>query len=259
MNAQLPTAPPTVVDWDSLGELGFEVAERTAPSVARAYAAIEEDDVYQECLIYLVLHRVEMDRVYQSGFDFPGVQGGRLGGRKAMIRYLTSRMKQWASRQIERRGLEVVAAGRHATKLDTSRWSTQSTPTGFSAMPYSPALIEALLPSVWNLSDLTSATSEGMPDPDMPRASSDPSHAGTHMAHYADIRHAWAHAPVTPQGRRVLLLRYGLEYSRAEVAEVLGIGEARVGKLINRAIEKIATHLNGKEVSLDGDYEDAAA
>ena len=258
MNAQLPTPAP-VVDWDSIGELGFEVAERVAPSVARAYAAIEEDDVYQECLIYMATHTEELDRLYQSGFDFPGVQGGRLGGRKAMIRHMTSRMKRWAAQQIERRGLEVVAAGRHQAKLDTSRWSNQSTPTGFSAMPYSPALIEALLPSTWNLADLTSATSEGMPDPDMPRASSDPSHAGTHMAHYADIRDAWANAPLTGRGRQALLLRYGLEYTRAEIAEILEIDLSGVGRHINRALEAITTHLNGKEISLEGEYEDAAA
>lgn len=249
----------TAVDWDSVGQLGFDVADRTARSVARAYADVEEDDVYQEALIYLATHVEEMDRQYENGAGLPGVRGGLVGGRKAMIRHLSSRMRAWASRQSERFRLEAGAGQRHMAALDTSRWSTQSVPAGFEGLGYQPALIEALLPSVWNMDELANAGVETAPDPDMPRAASDPSHAGTHMAHYADIREAWAHAPLTTRQRQALVLRYGIGLEQEEAASAMGISRSTVREHIDAGIQNIATHLNGKEVSLSvGDHDLAA-
>jgi|GEM_PF-1766255 len=240
------------VDWDAIGQLGFEVAERTARSVAGAYADVEEDDVYQECLIYLATHVEEMSKQYDFGADLPGVRGGYVGGRKAMIRHLSRRMNEWARRQGERRRLEEHAGQRQAFELSTSRWSTQATPEGFDGMPYTPALIEALLPAVWDLDELGNAGVESAPDPDMPRAASNPAHAGTHMAHYADIRGAWENAPLTARQRQALVLRYGVGLDLAGAGQALGgLDESTLRKHINRAIQHLATHLNGKEVDLD--------
>ena len=56
---------------------------------------------------------------------------------------------------------------------------------------YDRTSIEALLPTVWH-DHSWGLRNETAPDPDMPRAKTDPSHSGTLVAMLADIRKALA-------------------------------------------------------------------
>lgn len=241
----------TTVDWDAVGERGFWAAERAAKSVANSYSAIEEDDVFQEAVIYIATHPREMEEQFAYGESLPGVRGGELGGLKSMARQLVSRMRAWAASQLDRRDREFDAAiERHQEEIREG-FRHQPTPAAFEGMPYTPGLIETILPALWTPSLAWAPVIEGGPEEDMPRAKSDPSHSGTHMAHYADVRAAWTHASLSLRQRQVLLLLHGAGLTQNEVAERLGMSQPTVSRYATAGLCNLATHLNGEEIALD--------
>lgn len=86
----------------------------------------------------------------------------------------------------------------------------------------------------------------------MPRAKSNPSHSGTHMAHYADVRAAWEHAKVTQAQREALLLTLGVGMTQGEAGAVLGISQEAASQRSTAGLCNLATYLNGEEIGLDG-------
>lgn len=242
------------IQWDSIGEVGFWAAERAAKSVAGSFGQVEEDDAFQEGLIYLATHADEMTKQYQYGFSLPGIRGGELGGRKAVAMQLISRLREWARSEIHRLNLEQGAAERVEIRTDLNRWANRPTPPGFEGLAYTPALIESLLPVLWNEALVAGIQTDTGPAPDMPKSKSNPAHSGTHMAHVVDIRNAWANALLSTDMGRALFLVYGCGWTQGEVGEIHGVTRQAVSYRINSAIAMIALHLNGKAVPL-GDAE----
>jgi len=243
----------TRVDWDSIGELGFWATDRAARSVAGRYSAVEEDDVYQEALLYYATHPDEMEAQRQYGESLPGIRGGEFGARKAVARQLTRRMSEWAQRQGVNAGLELLAAGRkQEERPDLSRWANRPVPPGFEGLPYSPAGVEGAFPMLWEESQAGVVQVAQGPDEGMPRAATDKSHANTGYAIYADIRRAWDKAPLSLEQRQAVFLAYGLGWTQEQIGEALGFSHQTAMRRIDSAIETVATHLNGKAVSLSG-------
>lgn len=140
---------------------------------------------------------------------------------------------------------------------------------------YTTELIEQLLPAAWDPS-----YAFGMSNPDAPtlvfrckthpkvvevvteagvdvistcacvepasrRATIDSKRGGMLFAHLADIKSAWAGAPLTPKMRVAVLLHYGLGWTVGEVALYQGVGHPRVSKRLARAVELLGEHLGG--------------
>jgi hypothetical protein len=243
------------VRWDSIGEVGFWAAERAAKSVSNSYPRIEEDDAFQEALIYLATHPDEMSKQYEYGVSLPGIRGGEQGGRKAVAMQLISRLREWARSQTMNQDRELEAAMKVEEKVDLGRWANRPTPPGFEGMAYTPALVETILPLLWHEHLIAGMQTERQPAPDMPKAASNPKLSGTHMAHYVDIKDAWIHAPLTWEQRSALFHSIGLGWTQEQIAGAVAMSQRGIGKRIDRAIETIATYLNGKAVALGGDQD----
>jgi DNA-directed RNA polymerase specialized sigma24 family protein len=89
-------------------------------------------------------------------------------------------------------------------------------------------------------------TNRTAPDPDMPRAATDPAHACTLYAHLADIRTGWQQAPLSDPERRTLLMRYGLDWRHKTIARHEHIASSAVTKRLTQAVGRIVHTLNGE-------------
>ncbi|MBN1173415.1 MAG: sigma-70 region 4 domain-containing protein [Micromonosporaceae bacterium] len=78
----------------------------------------------------------------------------------------------------------------------------------------------------------------------MPRAAVDPSRGNTLYAHLADIRIAWAKTPLTRAERRVLFLRYALDWSQRSIARHEGIAESTVAERLARCVGNLTSRLS---------------
>lgn len=240
-----------VVNWDVVGEYGFNAAERAAHAVAQQFAQIEEDDLFQEALIYLATHPDEAERALDYGRGQPGVKGGEYGARKALTSMLTSRMREWAQRQAaarEREWKAALAVPPEQPNLDLYR--NRPTPPEYEGRDYTPADVEAMLPMVWDDRLIGESMDERRPAPDMPKGPGAPKNRqGTWMAQLADVRRAWEKAPITWYGRRALLLCLCFGWTQDDVAAAEGVTRQAVAKRYNTALFALADWLNGEEAA----------
>ena len=93
---------------------------------------------------------------------------------------------------------------------------------------------------------------QGIPNPykpphDMPQGSPpDPSHAGSHIAHVADLQKAWVTADLSHGQRQSLFLRFGLDSLQMEIATDLDIEQSTVTRRLDSGIGKIRASMNGR-------------
>ncbi|MEU7905912.1 hypothetical protein [Actinoplanes sp. NPDC049118] len=111
---------------------------------------------------------------------------------------------------------------------------------------YDRRLVEWLLPAVWDSQYAYGLDNPTMPDPDMPRAPTDPAHAGTLYAHLADIKAGWRGAPLTTGQRRALFLRYGLDWPEKQIARRQEVSQPRISVLLTEGVGRIVGVLNGE-------------
>ncbi|WP_328310314.1 sigma-70 region 4 domain-containing protein [Streptomyces sp. NBC_00442] len=111
---------------------------------------------------------------------------------------------------------------------------------------YDRALVEHLLPAVWDDEAAYGIRNLQAPDADMPKGSVDPKAASLLFAHLADIRRGWVTAPLTPGERQAIVLRYGADLPDAEAATLQGVTDRAVRYRLERGVGKIAAHLNGR-------------
>ncbi|AFU62100.1 sigma factor [Streptomyces phage R4] len=125
---------------------------------------------------------------------------------------------------------------------------------------YNRALVEQILPAVWDVEVAYGIKQEGAPDADMPKVKANPKQANTLYAHIADIKAAWQRAPLTVVERQSLVLRYGLDYGYDEIGDVRGVRKQSAQEATERAVGKVTAHLNGDKY-IDGydQLEDEAA
>jgi DNA-directed RNA polymerase specialized sigma24 family protein len=112
---------------------------------------------------------------------------------------------------------------------------------------YTRELVEQLLPAVWDHNTAWGMTNPTAADPDMPRTTTDPAHAGTLYAHIADIRTGWEQAALSSAERRTLLMRYGLDWRHKTIARHEHVASSAVTKRLAQGVGRIAQTLNGEQ------------
>ncbi|MEU5433795.1 hypothetical protein AB0G73_10500 [Streptomyces sp. NPDC020719] len=124
---------------------------------------------------------------------------------------------------------------------------------------YDRRLVEHLLPAVWDKEAAYGIRNPTAPDADMPKGTVDKRTAGLLFAHLADIRQGWATTPLSLGERQALLLRYGVDLPDDAAGALQGVTDRAVRYRCERAVGKIAAHLNGHQY-VDGyePTEDAA-
>ena len=111
-------------------------------------------------------------------------------------------------------------------------------------MTYTPEQVERLLPTVWGRAWAWGMQNAQAPDPDMPRASSVASHAGTYWAHLADISSAWHKTLLTRELRITLFLTHACGWTQDEIAEHEQVSQRAISKRLTRGLELLTNHLN---------------
>ncbi|MGP3686272.1 hypothetical protein ACTVZO_16455 [Streptomyces sp. IBSNAI002] len=112
---------------------------------------------------------------------------------------------------------------------------------------YDRRLVEHLLPAVWDVEAAYGIRNPQAPDADMPRGTVDKKAAGTLFAHLADIRRGWVTAPLSLVERRAVFMRFGLDWDDRRIAAREAVTDRAVRYRLERAVGKLAAHLNGTE------------
>jgi DNA-directed RNA polymerase specialized sigma24 family protein len=111
---------------------------------------------------------------------------------------------------------------------------------------YDRALVERLLPAVWDKTFAYGMADPSSPDPEMPRAKPDPKVGGTIFAHLADINIAWDRAEVPPDERRALYLRYGLDWTVKEIGFNQDCDKGTASRRCERGVGRLVSYLTGE-------------
>ncbi|AXQ62370.1 sigma factor-like helix-turn-helix DNA-binding protein [Streptomyces sp. NPDC014802] len=116
---------------------------------------------------------------------------------------------------------------------------------------YNRAIVEKMLPAVWDQDAAYGMKNETKPDPDMPKGHVDKKKGSDFLVHIADVRQAWKRAELTLDERRSVLLRYGFDLTFEEIAEEFGVNKSTTQRRSERGVGKLAAHLNGEQY-IDG-------
>ncbi|AWY07612.1 DNA binding protein [Streptomyces phage Yosif] len=113
---------------------------------------------------------------------------------------------------------------------------------------YNRALVERLLPAVFDPDSAYGMKNETRADADMPKGHVDKKKGSPFLAHLADMHTAWKWArrgglPLDEQ--KAILLRYGLDWTQEDIAVAIDTHQRRVSRLCERGVGRIAAHLNG--------------
>ncbi|AFO10911.1 DNA binding protein [Streptomyces phage phiELB20] len=125
---------------------------------------------------------------------------------------------------------------------------------------YNRALVEHILPAVWDGEAAYGIKAEQVPDADMPRGHKDPKKGSPLFAHIADIKAAWKQAPLSLVEQQAVFLRFALDEHDDEIAAFQSVSGRAVRYRVERGVGKLAAHLNGEKY-IDGydQLEDEAA
>ncbi|MFF7800281.1 hypothetical protein [Streptomyces olivaceus] len=116
---------------------------------------------------------------------------------------------------------------------------------------YNRALVEHILPAVWDADAAYGIKQETSPDADMPKVKANPKLANTMYAHIADIKQAWRRAELTLIERQSIVLRYGFDYGYEEIGTLRGVRKSAAQEASDRAVGKLTAYLNGEKY-IDG-------
>lgn len=112
-------------------------------------------------------------------------------------------------------------------------------------MTYSEAMVESLLPSVFDRTYAWGVQNDSAPDPDMPKSKyKSPKEATTYWCHLIDIRIAWANAPIFLPEKRALFLYYALGWTQAEIGVREGVSHVAINKRLAKGTRILADWLN---------------
>jgi DNA-directed RNA polymerase specialized sigma24 family protein len=112
---------------------------------------------------------------------------------------------------------------------------------------YDRALVERLLPTLWDPDAVFGVPVPSAPPTDMPRGSVNKKEGNTLWAHLADIRSGWANTELTVNERRAIVLRYGMDWTETEIAKNQRTSQSRISVRLYTGVGKTVAHLNGSE------------
>ncbi|MFE9924237.1 hypothetical protein ACFYQA_22445 [Streptomyces sp. NPDC005774] len=118
-------------------------------------------------------------------------------------------------------------------------------------MAYTRAVVERTLSAVFDPDAAYGVKNDLAPDADMPKGFVDKRKGSDFPACLADVRQGWRQADLTLIERQSILLRYGLDYAYDEIGEVRGVRKSAAQEATDRAVGKLAAHLNGDKY-IDG-------
>lgn len=112
-------------------------------------------------------------------------------------------------------------------------------------MTYTEAMVEHLLPSVWDRTYAWGMQNPEAPDPDMPKAKyKAPTEATSFWTHLIDVRMAWERAPLTMYERRAILLRYALDWEQDEIARNQNVSQSTISRRVSKGVDLLTRWLN---------------
>lgn len=212
------------------------VIKQAAKHVYNANSDIVElDDLEQEATIYVVT-KADLAEVV----DNPGMLFHRL------TRDLMDFIKPIKNRSAREYSLDAIMESEEAQTYVRPYVVIES-----GSGDYSRDSIETLLPAVWDESFLRGLPQrDTVPDPDMPRGSSNKAQGNNLPAYIADIKTGWEKTPLTLKERRALFLAYnttlpGGPWSQTEIAKHEGVLQSVISRRLESAIGKVMARLNG--------------
>lgn len=108
---------------------------------------------------------------------------------------------------------------------------------------YTTAMVEAALPSVWDMSLMQHPPDTG--EAEFRKQHSDPSVQNTWMVICIDVRNAWAKATMTAVVREALVLRHREGLAVYQVGEALGVPTAQALTLLGKGVRSMIGVLGG--------------
>jgi DNA-directed RNA polymerase specialized sigma24 family protein len=123
-------------------------------------------------------------------------------------------------------------------------------------MAYNRALVEHLLPAVWDQDAAYGIRNPHAPDHDMPKARPNPKTGNTIAAHLADIRSAWRKAPISPEEQRALFMRFCLDWEYGDIGRHDGVHKSTAQRRCESGVGRITAWLNGDEYVAGYDNDD---
>lgn len=116
---------------------------------------------------------------------------------------------------------------------------------------YNRAVVEKMLPAVWDRDAAYGMKNETRPDPDMPKGHVDKKKGSDFLVHLADVRLAVEKGPLSFDEKQALFMRYYLDDVQEYIAKHQGVSQQAVSYRIERGVGKLAAHLNGDKY-IDG-------
>jgi hypothetical protein len=116
---------------------------------------------------------------------------------------------------------------------------------------YNRALVEHILPAVWDGEAAYGIKAEQVPDADMPRGHKDPKKGSPLFAHIADIKQAWKCTDLSLAERQAVFLRFAFDEHDDTIAAYQDVSGRAVRYRIERGVGKLTAHLNGDKY-IDG-------
>jgi hypothetical protein len=116
---------------------------------------------------------------------------------------------------------------------------------------YNRALVEHILPAVWDGDAAYGMKAEQVPDADMPRGHKDPKKGSPLFVHIADIKHAWKHTDLSLPERQAVFLRFAFDEHDDVIAAFQEVSGRAVRYRVERGVGKLTAHLNGDKY-IDG-------
>lgn len=130
---------------------------------------------------------------------------------------------------------------------DAVSWTPHTAPPVTTTPPgdYDLATVRRLIPGVFDPLFAWGVQMENAPDADMPRGTVNRATGGTFAAMLADIKIAWARAPLTMGERRAVFLVLGLGWRQVEAAYNQRVDQATISRRVSLAAAKLLSELVG--------------
>lgn len=112
---------------------------------------------------------------------------------------------------------------------------------------YDRRTVELMLPTLWDGARVWGVQREEVIDPQMPKAKANPAHGNTLGAMMADVQRAWALCDLPYRERRVLVLRYGLDWELEDIGFNQGVPKSTAMRRAERGVGRLTAWLNGKD------------
>lgn len=248
-------------DWSLLEHPGVdEVIERVVTNLdVELNLDMDRDDLAQEAVILVTTKadlRMLIER-YELGLLYHGLRSDLLNKADVQIKQRARLSSYEGLREAEDEAAvgEYIGGLRESedAEVEPRQEEYRNYDRTMRAAPhqagYTRELVEHLLPAVWDGDCDYGMRNPYAPEPGMPKATVNLKESGTLYAHLADIRSAWAKAPLLMEHRRALLLRHGFDWTQKEIGFNQGITQQAAQQRIERGVGIIVNFLNGTDVT----------